>query len=159
MYNSDYDSESECQAKKRTRWCVSTLGRQRLHRLYTQDGAALGSVRKFVKANSLSVSKVRQHLHSKPFYAKPNLVTRKFKTLKAFARIKHEVCSMALAYVDKLAKINNGVYYLPVRQDLPDATIVTNGTKTKDSKESVRSFLTMITKRSGPKSSWVDKGK
>ena len=57
---------------------------------------------------------------------------------------------MDFAYVDKLAKVNNGVKYLLVRQDLFDRTVDAKGMKTKDSKETVRAFLTMITKKIDP---------
>ena len=57
---------------------------------------------------------------------------------------------MNLAYVDKLAKGNNGVKYLLVRQDLFDRTVDAKGMKTKDSKETVPAFLTM-TKKNRPK--------
>ena len=53
---------------------------------------------------------------------------------------------MDLAYVDKLANDNNGVKYLPVRLDLFDGTIDAKRMKTKDSKETIRAFLTLITK-------------
>ena len=52
---------------------------------------------------------------------------------------------MDLAYVDKLAKDNNGVKHLLVRQDLFDRTVDAKGMKTKDSKQTVCKFLTMIT--------------
>ena len=78
---------------------------------------------------------VRQFLHSKPFYTKFTLATRKLKPLKAFAKFKNEIWCMDLAYVDKLAKDNNGVKYLLVRQDLLDRTVNAKGMKTKDSKE------------------------
>ena len=58
---------------------------------------------------------------------------------------------MDLAYVDKLAKDKKGVKYLLVRQDLFDRTVDAKGMKTKDSKETVRAFLTMITKKSTQK--------
>ena len=58
---------------------------------------------------------------------------------------------MELAYVDKLAKDNNGVKYLLVRQDLFDRTVDAKIMKSKDSKETVRAFLSMITKRVVPK--------
>ena len=58
---------------------------------------------------------------------------------------------MDLAYVDKLTKDNNGVKYLPVRQDLFDRTVDAKVMKTKDSKETVRAFLSMITKKNQPK--------
>ena len=65
---------------------------------------------------------------------------------------------MDLAYVDKLAKENNGVKYLLVRQDLFDRTVNAKGMKTKDSQEFVKAFSSMITKRNRPKKIWVDKG-
>ena len=71
--------------------------------------------------------------------------------MKAFARFKNEICCMDLAYVDKLAKDNNGVKYLVARQDLFDRIRDAKGMKTKDSKGTVRTFLTMITKKNRPK--------
>ena len=73
-------------AKEREAGSLSKSERQKLHRLYTQGGAAYGSVRNLVKASNLSVSKVRQLLHSKPSYTKFTLTTRKFKRMKAFTR-------------------------------------------------------------------------
>ena len=119
---------------------LSKSDRQKLQRFYTQDGAAYGSVRNIVKASSLSVSKVRPFLHSKPSYTRFNLATRKFKRMKAFARFKNEVWCMDSAYVDKLLKDNNGVKYLLVRQDLFDRTVDAKGMKTKDSQETIRAF-------------------
>ena len=101
---------------------------------------------------------MRQFLHSKPSYRKFTLATRKLKRMKAFARFKNEIWCMDLAYVDKLAKDYNRVKYLLVRQDLFDRTVDAKGMKTKDSKETVRAFLTMITKKNRPKKIWVDKG-
>ena len=132
--------------------------RQKLQRLYTQCGAAYGSLRNLVKATNLSVSKVRQFWHSKQSYTKFTLATRKFKRIKAIVRLKYEIWCMDLAYVDKLAKDKNGVNYLLVRQDLFDRTVDAEGMKTKDSKETVRAFLSMITKRNPPRKIWVDKG-
>ena len=43
--------------------------------------------------------------------------------MRAFARFRNEIWCMDLAYVDKLAKENNGVKYLLVRQDLFDKTV------------------------------------
>ena len=61
------------------------------------------------------------------------------------------------AYVDKLAKENNGVKFLLVRQDLFDRTVNAKGMKTKDSQETVKALSSMITKRNRPKKMWVDK--
>ena len=66
--------------------------------------------------------------------------------MKAFARFKIEIWCMDLAYVDELAKDNNGVKYLPIRQDLFDRTVDAKAMKTTDSKETVRAFLTLIPK-------------
>ena len=65
---------------------------------------------------------------------------------------------MDLAYVDKLAKENNGVKYLIVRQDLFDRTVNARGMKTKDSQETVKAFSSMVTKKTRPKKIWLDKG-
>ena len=137
---------------------LSKSERQKLQRLYTQGGAACGSVSNLVKFSNLSVSKVRQFLHSKPSYTKFTLATRKFKRMKAFGRFKNEIWCMDLAYVDKLAKDNNSVNYLLARQDLFDRTVEAKGMKTKESKETVCAFLTMITKKNRPEKIWVDNG-
>ena len=65
---------------------------------------------------------------------------------------------MDLTYVDKLAKDDNGVKYFLVRQDLFDRSVDAKGMKSKDSEETVRAFLSMITKKNRPKKIWVDKG-
>ena len=137
---------------------LSKYERQKLQRQYTQGAAAYGSVCNLSKASRLSVSKVRQFLHSNDSFTKFTLAARKFKRLRAFARFGNEIWCMDLAYVDKLAKENNGVKYLLVRQDLFDRTVNAKGMKTKDSQETVKSFSSMITKRNRPKKIWVDKG-
>ena len=78
--------------------------------------------------------------------------------MRAFPRLKHEVWCMDQAYVDKLATDNNGVKYLLVRQDLFDRTVDAKGMKTKDSKETVKTFSRMITKKNRPKKIWVHQG-
>ena len=83
-------------------------------------------------------------MHSKPSYTKFALATRKFKRMTAFARFKNEIWCLDLAYVDKLARDNNGVQYRLVRQDLFDRTVDAEGMKKKDSKETVRAFSTRI---------------
>ena len=138
---------------------LSITERQKLQRLYTQGDAAYGSLRNLAKASNLSVSKVRQFLHSKFSYTKFTLATRKFKRIKAFASLKNEIWCMDLAYVDNLAKGNNGVKYLLVRQGLFDRTVDAKGMKTKASKETVCAVLSMITKKNRPKKVRVDKGR
>ena len=106
---------------------------QKLQRLYTQGAAAYGPVHNLAKASRLPVSKVRQFLHSKASCTKFTLAAQNFKRMRAFARFRNEIWCMDFAYVDKLAKENNGVKYLLVRQDLFDRTVNAKGMKTKDS--------------------------
>ena len=128
--------------------------RQMLSGLFTQGGAACGSVINLVKASNLSVSKVRHFLQSNLSYTKFALAKSKFKRMKSFAGFIKEIWCMDLACVDKLAKNNNGVMYLLVRQDLFDKTVDSKRMKIKDSKETARAFLTMITKKSTQKIVW-----
>ena len=123
-----------------------------------QGAAANGSVRNLAKASRLPVSKVKQFLRSKDSYTNFTLKARKFKRMTAFARFRNEIWCMDFAYVDKLAKENNGVKYLVVRQDLFDRTVNAKGMKTQDSQETVKAFSSTITKRNQPKKFWVDKG-
>ena len=100
--------------------------RQKLQRLYRQGGSAYGPVGNLVKASNLSVSKVRQFLHSKPSYTRFTLATRKFTQMKAFARFRYQIWCMDLEYVGKLAKDNDGVKYFLVRQNLFDRSVGVN---------------------------------
>ena len=144
--------------KKEELGSLSKPERQKLQRLYTQGFAAYGSVRSLAKTAKLCPSKVREFLHSKTSYTRFTQATRKFKRIKAFARFKDEIWCMDLAYVDKLAKDKNGVKYFIVRQDLFNRTIDAKGMKTKDSKETVKTFSKVITKNDRPKRIWVDQG-
>ena len=78
--------------------------------------------------------------------------------MRAFARFRNEFWCMDLVYVVKSAIETNGVKYSLVRQDLFDRTINAKGMKTKDSQETVKAFLSMITKWNRQKKIWVDKG-
>ena len=78
--------------------------------------------------------------------------------MRVFARFKYEIWCMDLAYVDKLAEDNNGVKYLLVRQHLFERTVDAKGMKTKDSKETVKTFSKTITKKHRPKKIWVYQG-
>ena len=92
-------------------------------RFYRQGFAAYGSVRNLEKATKFSPSSVRAFLHSKTSYTRFTQARLKLKRMRAFARYKDENWCMDLAYVDKLAKDNNGVKYLLVRQDLFDRPV------------------------------------
>ena len=144
--------------KKEEAGTLSKYERQNLQRLHLQGAADYGPVRNLAKASRLPVSKVRQFFHSKDSYTNFTSVARKFKRMRAFARFRNEIWCMDLAYVDKLAKENNGVKYLLVRRNLFDRTVNAKRMKTKDSQETVKAFSSMITKKNRPKEVWVDKG-
>ena len=144
--------------KKEELGSLSKSEQQKLQRFYTQGLAAYGSVRILAKAAKLSSSKVREFLHSKSSYTRFTQTTRKFKRMRAFARFKSEICCMDLAYVDKVSKDKNGVKYLLGRQDLFDRTVDAKGMNTKNSKETVKIFSKIITKKKRPKNNWVRQG-
>ena len=133
--------------KKEGLGSLSKSERQKFQRLYAQGFPAYGSVRNLTKASKLSPLKVREFLHSKTSCTRFTQATRKFKIKRAFARFKNEIWCMGLAYVDKMAKDNNGVKYSLVRQDLFDRTVDAKGMKTKDSKETLKTFSKKITKK------------
>ena len=137
---------------------LSNFQLEKLQRLYTQGFAACGSVRNLAKAAKLFPSKVREFLHSKTSYTKFTQAIQKFRRLRTFARFKGEIWCTDLAYLIKLAKDNNGVKYLLVRKDLFDRTVNAKGMKTKDTKETVKTFSKMITKTKRPKKTWISQG-
>ena len=113
-------------------------------------------MRSLAKAANFFPSKVRAFLHSKISYTRFTQALRKFKRMTAFARFKDEISCVDPAYVHILAKDNNGVKYLLVRQDLLDRKVDAKGMKTKDSKEAVKTFSKTNTKKNRPKKVWVD---
>ena len=130
---------------------LSKIGRQKLQRFYTHSGAALRSVRNFVKVSNRAVSKVKELLHSNTKNRKIFLATPKLKRIKAFSSFQKGIWCINLAYKDELDKDKNGVNYQLVRQDLFDRTVGAKVMITKDSKEIVSEILTMITKKNRPK--------
>ena len=70
--------------------------------------------------------------------------------MKASARFLNESWCIDFAHVDNLARVNNGVKNLLIYKDLFERTLYAKGMKTKNSKETVRAFLTMITKKINP---------
>ena len=142
---------SYAQGRKEELESLPNSERQKLERLYLQGFAAYDSVRNSAKNAELSPSKVREFLRSKTSYTRFTQATRKFKRMRAFARFKDENWCMDLAYVDKLAKEEKDVRYLLVRQNLFDRTVDAKGMKTKYSKETVKKFSKMITKKDRPK--------
>ena len=127
-----------------------------LHRFYKHGFAAYGSVRNLAKQLNSPVE-VRKFLYSKSSYFRFTLATRNFKRMRAFARFKNKIWCMDLAYVDELPKDINGVKYLLVRHVLFGRTVDAKGMKTKDAKETVKTFSKLIQKRVDRKF-WVARG-
>ena len=127
-----------------------------LFKIYS-GGAAYGFA-KFGKASKIPISKVRQFLHSKTWYTSFSQPTRKLRKLEVIARFRNEIWCLGLAFVDKLARDNNGVEDLHVRQDMFDGTMDARGMKTKVSNETLKTFSKMTTRRNRPKELWVDQG-
>ena len=80
----------------------------------------------------------------------------KFQRKKPFPEVKNEILCIELANVDEPTRHKNGVKYLLVRQDLCGRTVDAKRMTVKDSKETVCSFLCIITKKNRPKGTWVD---
>ena len=72
----------------------------------------------YPKAFNLPVSKVRQFLHSKTSFTNFTLAAQRIKRMNVFVWFKNEIWRVDLDFVDKLAKENDGVKYLLVRQAL-----------------------------------------
>ena len=80
-----------------------------------------------------------------------------YPRLKVIANDIKEIWSLDLAYVDKLAKYNQGVRYLLVAVDCLSRYLRVEPLKTKYAKETTEAFKKMI-KTKQPKKVWVDKG-
>ena len=83
-----------------------------LQKIYTQAGAAHGSVQFSVKRSNLLVSNVRQ-LFSKASFSKSALVTINVKKMKTFIRVKNCHWCTDLAYVYTQAKKGFKLYLGP----------------------------------------------
>ena len=155
---SDSDSESECQNQRERKLGPSQKLNIRNCKGCTHKVVLLmGLCATWWKLAICQYQTWDNFLHSKPSDTKFTVATRKFKQMKAFDGFKNEIWCMTVAYVDKLAKDFNGVKYLLLRQDLFDRTVDTKRRKPENSKETVRAFLTMDTKKTRPKKNCVDK--
>ena len=70
------------------------------------------------QASKLSKAKVDYFLHQKNAHTKYRQVRKRFPRLKVVAYDINEIWSIDVAYVDKIAKFNNGVKYLLVAVDV-----------------------------------------
>ena len=128
-----------------------------LNRLYSRGKAAYGSITNLQKASNLPRWKVELFLKSKNAHTKYHLFKLNFPRLKVIAFRINEIWSVDLAYVDKLAKYNNGVNYLLVAVDVLSRYLRVEPMKTKEAKDCAAAFAKMIKKKK-PEKVWTDKG-
>ena len=125
--------------------------------MYTKGPAAYGSIKNLKKASGLPMNKVRQFLEKTAAHSKYGIYRKKFRRLKVISYDINEIWSIDLAYVDKLAKYNNGVKYLLVAVDVLSRFLRVEPMKSKDAPEAMKAFKRMI-KHKKPKKLWTDKG-
>ena len=96
-------------------------------------------------------------LEPKPSFNKYRSRRLRFPRLKVVVNNINEIWSVDLAYVDKLAKYNNGVRYLLVAVDCLSRYLRVEPLNTKCVTETTQVFKRMI-KHKEPEKVWVDDG-
>ena len=96
-------------------------------------------------------------LHQKNAHTKYRQVRRRFPRLKVIAYDINEIWSIDVAYVDKLAKYNNGVKYLLVAVDVLSRYLRVVPMRSKSAPETAKAFKKMTVKVK-PQKVWSDKG-
>ena len=90
--------------------------------------------------------KVESFSQSQNSHTKYRQYRRRFPRLKVIAYDINEIWSIDLAYVDKLAKYNNGFKYLLVAVDVLSRKLIVQPMRTKGTEETAKTFGRMITK-------------
>ena len=114
--------------------------------LYTTGPAAYGSLKNLQKVSKLTRPQVETFLQGKNAHTKYRQFRRKFPRLKVIAYDINEIWSIDVAYVDKLAKYNNGVKYLLVAVDVLSRYLRVVPMRTKSSPDTAKAFAKMIEK-------------
>ena len=124
-----------------------------LEQFYTKGSAAYGSIDNLQKATKLPRKKIENFLHTRNAHTKYRQVRRNFPRLKVIAYDINEIWSIDVAYVDKLAKYNNGVKYLLVAVDVLSRYLRVSPMRSKSAEETARTFRKMIQKQK-PQKVW-----
>ena len=130
---------------------------RKLSQLYSKGKAAYGSLRNLQKESGIDHNKVKKFLESKAAHTKYQPFRKNFPRLKVIAYRINEIWSLDLAYVDKLAKYNNGIKFLLVAVDVLSRYLRVEPLKTKEARECSIAFSKMIKNRK-PEKVWTDKG-
>ena len=117
---------------------------RQLNKLYTKGKAAVGSIANLKKASGLPTSKVVQYLQSEAPYTKYKQFRKTFPRLKAVAYRINEIWSVDVAYMDKVAKHNNGVKYLLVANNVLSRYLTVQPMKALNANDAVEVFKKMI---------------
>ena len=133
-----------------------------LNGLYTSttNFSGYGSVSNLIKASGLPKSKVLEYLKTSATYTKFKPVRRKFPRLKVVSYGIDEIWSGDLAFMDKLAKENDGVKYLFVCVDVLSRFTFVQSMKSKTAAAAKEAFQKMLRSTNGrrPQKLWVDQG-
>ena len=130
---------------------------KKLNNVYTKGKAAFGSVANIKEESGFSHKKIEKFLQSKNSYTKYRQFRKSFPRLKVVAYRINEIWSMDVAYMDKIAKHNNGVKYLLIAVDVLSRYLRDQPLRTMYSKDCVDAFKQMI-KTKQPEKVWTDKG-
>ena len=128
-----------------------------LQKLYLKGPAAFGSKTRLIKYSNLPAEKVESFLLSKNAHTKYKSFRKTFPRLKVISYRINEIWSLDLAYMDKIAKYNNGVKYLLVAVDVLSRYVRVEPLKTKHATDCANAFGKMLKKKK-PEKVWTDKG-
>ena len=117
---------------------------RKLDKLYLNGPASFGSAKRLQNVSYLSMKKIKMYLERKPSFNKYRSRRLRFPRLKVVVNDRNEIWSVDLAYVDKLAKYNNGVKYLLVAVDCLSRYLRVEPLKTKYATETAQIFKMMI---------------
>ena len=110
---------------------------KQLIKLYTKGSAAFGIIANLKKQ---AVYQVVQYLQSKAPYTKYKQFRKTFPRLKAVAYRINKIWSVDVAYMDKVARHNNGVKYLLVGVDVLSRYLRLQPVKALYAKDAVEAF-------------------
>ena len=126
-----------------------------LDRLYSKGPASFGSSKQLKDFSKLQMTKVKMYLETKPSFTKYRAQRLNFPRLKVIVNDLHEIWSLDLAHVDKLAKYNRDVKYLLVAVDCLSRYLRVEPLKTKNATETAKAFQNMIKHKQPQKLGWM----
>ena len=144
-------------SKRRRTGSLSTNEKKLLELKYAKGPGTNGSIKNLQKKTKLKPSKVKLFLEGKNAHTKHKIYRKRFPTLKVIAYDINEICSLDLAYMDKLAKENKDVKYLLAAVDFLSLYLRFEPLKPKYATTTADAFKKMI-KNKQPKKVWVDAG-